>query len=82
MELISWIATGLVLLSFLFDGWKLRVINGGGAGLWLLWGIGMGEGAIIFLNGAIILIHLYKLSIERGRNSFTTELKKRLGKIF
>ena len=82
MELISWIATFFVLISFLFDGRTLRILNGIGAGLWLIWGISMGEGSIIFLNGVIIGIQAYKLSIERGENLFSTELKKRLGKIF
>ena len=82
MELISWIATGFVLTSFLFEGRTLRVLNGIGAGLWLIWGMAEGEGSIIFLNGVVVAIQAYKLSIERRRNSFTTELKKRLGKIF
>ena len=76
MELISWIATGFVLLSFLFDGWKLRLINSIGATLWLVWGIRAGEGSIIFLNAVIVLIHIYKLSIEGGEKSFFRPLKK------
>lgn len=82
MELISWVATTLVLVSFFFDDWKLRVLNGLGAGLWLVWGIHMEEGAVIVLNFAVLCVHAYKLSIERGENSFATEIKKRLGKIF
>jgi len=82
MDILSWTATFFVLVSFLFDGKTLRWINSVGAGLWLIWGIWLGEGAIIFLNGVIIGIHAYKLSIERGENLFATELKKRLGKFF
>jgi hypothetical protein len=82
MELISWIATLIILLSFFFEGKKLRLINGLGAVLWTLWGIGVGEAAVVFLNVMIVGIHAYKLSIEGGENSFSTEIKKRLGKIF
>jgi len=70
MELISWIATSFVLLSFLFDGWKLRLINGIGALVWTIWGIGVGEAAVVFLNVMILGIHAYKLSIERREKTF------------
>lgn len=81
MELISWIATFFILLSFFFEGKKLRIINGFGAVLWTVWGIRMGEGAVVFLNVMIVGIHAYKLSIEGGGgNSFSTEIKKRLKK--
>lgn len=65
-EIIGWIGSGFVLISFLYEGWRLRVINSIGAGLWLSYGIAMESGSIIFLNGAILLIHLRKLSIKRG----------------
>lgn len=65
MELISWIATSVILLSFLFEGKKLRLINGFGAVLWTIWGLGVGEWAVVFLNVMIVGIHAYKLSIER-----------------
>jgi hypothetical protein len=69
-EIIGWIASGFILYSFLWDGWKLRLYNGIGAGLWLGYGIAEESGSIIFLNGAILLIHLRKLSIEkRGKNN-------------
>jgi hypothetical protein len=68
-EIIGWIASGFILYSFLWDGWKLRLYNGIGALLWLGYGIMEESGSIIFLNGAILLIHLRKLSIEkRGKN--------------
>lgn len=68
-EIIGWIASVFILYSFLWDGWKLRIYNGIGALLWLGYGIAMSSGSIIFLNGAILLIHLRKLSIEkRGKN--------------
>jgi len=78
MELISWCASLFVLISFLFDGWKLRLLNGIGAVLWTVWGVMMEEGAVIFLNVCIIGIQLwklYKLSIEGREKSFLTDLK-------
>ena len=64
-SILSWSATLVVLVSFLFEAQKLRWINSIGALLWLLWGISMGEGAVVFLNAVIIGIHAYKLSIEK-----------------
>jgi hypothetical protein len=66
--ILSWLATLVVLISFTLDGKKLRWVNAIGAGLWLLWGILVGEHAVIFLNGVIIGIHAWKLiqlSIEK-----------------
>lgn len=65
MEILGWIGSAFVLISFLYEGWRLRALNSIGAGLWLSYGISMGSGSIIFLNGAILLIHLRKLSIKR-----------------
>lgn len=64
-ELLGWLGTGFVLYSFLWEGRKLRVLNSVGAGCWLLYGLIGGSGSIIFLNGAILLIHLRKLSKEK-----------------
>ena len=69
IELVGWIASGFILYSFLWDGWKLRIYNGIGALLWLGYGIVEESGSIIFLNGAILLIHLRKLSIEKRRKN-------------
>lgn len=66
MEILGWIGSAFVLISFLYEGWRLRALNSIGAGLWLVYGIIGGMGSIIFLNGAILLIHLRKLSIKRG----------------
>ena len=61
MDILSWTATFFVLVSFLFDGKTLRWVNGFGAVIWTLWGIMVREGAVIFLNVAIIGIHAWKL---------------------
>jgi hypothetical protein len=67
MELLGWIATAVVLVSFLFDGVSMRIINGVGALLWMGWGIGMEQGSVIFLNAVIVLIHVGKLTINRKK---------------
>jgi len=61
ITLLSWSATLVVLLSFTLDGKKLRWVNMGGALLWMLWGILIGEGAVIFLNLCIVGVHVVKL---------------------
>jgi len=82
IELLGWIGTAFVLISFLFDGSKLRIINSMGAGLWLVYGIVGGSGSIMFLNGCILCIHIYKLlSIKRkvkktDKKTFLNDLKK------
>lgn len=68
MELLGWIATVIILISFLFEGISMRIINGVGALLWMVWGIGVEQGSVVFLNSIIVLIHVGKLlSIERGK---------------
>ena len=70
MELLGWVATVVVLVSFLFDGVSMRIINGLGALLWMLWAIGMEQSSVILLNAVIVLIHVFKiLSIERRKKS-------------
>jgi hypothetical protein len=66
LTVISWIATLTIIISFFFDGNKLRYINGIGALIWTIWGIGMKEWAVVFLNVCIIFIHIYKL--YKGKN--------------
>ena len=81
-EIIGWIGTAFVLISFGFDGSKLRILNSVGAGLWLYYGIVGGSGSIMFLNGSILCIHIYKLlSIKRkvkktDKKTFLNDLKK------
>jgi hypothetical protein len=75
MELISWIATGVVLLSFFFEGNKLRLINSLGAILWIIWGVAKEEGAVVFLNIMIVGIHAYKLSIEKKSKTLFRQQK-------
>ena len=60
-EIIGWIATIIILVSFLYSGVKLRIINFFGALTWVFWGLMMGTWNVIILNVLIMVIHSYKL---------------------
>ena len=60
-EIIGWIATVIILVSFLYSGVKLRIINFFGALTWVFWGVMMGTWNVIILNVLIMVIHSYKL---------------------
>jgi len=61
IEIIGWVATILILISFMFEGMKLRVINTIGAVVWLYYGYEMGSSSIMFLNGTLIGIQIIKI---------------------
>jgi len=61
VEIIGWIGSTFVLFSFMFDGWKMRVLNGIGAAMWLGYGLIQGSLSLAFLNGIIICIHIFKV---------------------
>lgn len=60
-EVIGWLATIMILLSFLVksDMFLLRVLNSTGACLWLVYGILKNDLPVIVLNFIVILIHSY-----------------------
>ena len=60
-EVIGWIATLIILVSFLYSGVKLRIINFFGALTWVFWGMMMETWNVIILNVLIMIIHSYKL---------------------
>jgi len=69
IEIIGWIATILILISFMFEGMKLRVINTIGAVVWLYYGYEMGSSSIMFLNGTLIGIQSIKIYQIRKRQT-------------
>jgi hypothetical protein len=75
VEYIGFIATAFILLSFVMDGIKLRVINTIGATLWLAYGIITNGYSIIVLNFLVILIHLFKLW-KSSKKSITNQSPK------
>ena len=61
-EEIGTIASIIVLISFLCKSErKIRIINIIGALLFVIYGALIGSFSILFLNGSLILIHLYNL---------------------
>lgn len=62
MEIIGTIASIIVLISFLFKNEKqIRIINIIGAICFVIYGITINAFSIWFLNGMLILIHIFKL---------------------
>ena len=65
-ELFGLLGSIFVLISFLInDIKKVRIINIIGALLFVVYGILINAFSTWFLNGALILIHLYYLFIKR-----------------
>lgn len=61
-EILGTIASIIVLLSFIVDGEKkIRIINIIGALVFILYGILTNAFSVWFLNGALLLVHVYKL---------------------
>ena len=65
-EILGIVATLFVLLSFLFtDEKRIRPINAIGAALFVVYGVIIGAHSVYILNGALIVIHIYKLVKHR-----------------
>ena len=61
-ELIGTLASILVLISFLMKGEaKIRLVNIFGALLFVIYGIAINAFSVWFLNGVLMIVHLYKL---------------------
>lgn len=62
IEVLGTIASVVVLMSFLMKGeLKIRVINIIGAVIFVIYGILIDAFSVWFLNGALCIVHLYKL---------------------
>ena len=62
MEIIGWLATFIIILSFLFkDMFRLRLFSMIGAFLWIIYGVMAESHSIIFLNVVIAFIQVYWL---------------------
>ena len=61
-ELIGTLASIIILISFIAKGEnKIRIINIIGALMFVVYGLLINAFSIWFLNGMLILIHLYKI---------------------
>ena len=73
-EIIGIIATLFVLLSFLCSQEKrIRQVNIIGAAIFVVYGIVITAHSVYILNGALIIIHLYKL--YKGRSEKQADKK-------
>lgn len=62
MEILGTLASIIVLVSFLTQNVKkIRIINIFGCILFVIYGLLINAFSVWFLNGALCLIHLYKL---------------------
>lgn len=61
-EVLGTIASIIVLISFLMKDEKgIRKVNIIGALVFVIYGIGISAFSVWFLNGALFIIHIYKL---------------------
>lgn len=61
-EIIGTIASVMVLISFLMNSEiKIRIVNIIGALIFVIYGILINAFSVWFLNGALCIVHLYKL---------------------
>jgi hypothetical protein len=69
MDIIGWIASFVILVSFTIkkDMWLLRIINSIGTGLWLTHGIIKNDTPMIFANVTILFVHMYWFIKNRQR---------------
>ena len=68
LELVGWIATFVVIGSFLInDMLKLRSVNLVGATLWLIYGIIAGSFSIMFLNKLLSIFAAVSIAFFRTR---------------
>lgn len=62
IEILGTLASIIVLCSFLVKGEnKIRLINIVGAICFVIYGICIGAFSVWFLNGSLILVHIYHL---------------------
>lgn len=64
LDLLSWSAIVIVLISFFHRGNKLRILSVIGSVMFLIWASFLGLYQVIFVNSCIALINIYKLYTE------------------
>jgi hypothetical protein len=61
-DLLGYIASGLVALSMLFSSSTvLRIINSGGAALFVIYGLSLPAIPVVITNGFILIVNLIHL---------------------
>jgi len=62
MEVLGTIASIIILISFLYnDLEKVRIINIVGCIVFIIYGFSIKSFSVCFLNGSLLLIHIYYL---------------------
>jgi len=70
IEYVGYIASGIVLFSFLMGNiFVLRIINTIGCGFFIFYGILLGSIPIILTNSAIVLINAYYLFLKNNKGA-------------
>lgn len=60
IEILGWLATGFTLGSFLLnDVRKLRLVNGIGSVLWIVYGVGVESLPTVIVNLSVLGIHCF-----------------------
>ena len=71
-EVLSWVATLMIIISFLIENmlW-LRVVSLVGSILWVTYAIATDQLSLVVLNGALIIIQIWKIFklIKINKNS-------------
>ena len=70
VELLGWVATGVIVLSFTVkDMRRLRIMNSVGTLLWLVYGEMKGDYPLVVVNALILGVHLNWFKEARGRKT-------------
>lgn len=70
VETLGITASVIVLISFLFSDEKtIRIYNIVGAAAFVAYGIFIHSFSVSFVNGALIFVHIYHLTHDRGEGS-------------
>ena len=74
LDILGYTATLVVLISFLYEGRRMRFLNSIGALMWMVWGFLLSQPPVWVLNGIILLIHGFKLRAkEEVKNDISKE---------
>ena len=68
-EIVGTLASLIVLISFVLEGEKkIRIVNIIGCVFFIVYGFKVQAYSVIFLNGALLAVHIYKLIRLGERN--------------
>ena len=70
VDILGWVATGVIVLSFTVkDMRRLRIMNSVGTLLWLVYGEMKGDYPLVVVNALILGVHLNWFKEARGRKT-------------